>query len=745
METNASIQRSPSLAPQDDKDPQKMDSKLVTENTARANGSSLRIPAEGPRSEPTSAPLTVIQNDVINNERDPTFSPRRPSLSNIRPCNSGVTLVFEAGDDTEAEANPISLRRHHSERQSMATQRATVEASDATAQISGELKDFTPSADDQIPEAPLGGTKEQDRSNVQAEPCEEADQETFPNPAHPDNGLPQGDSIKPLEASKGNGVTLIQHCNIAKEFDTYTENMTARALGVPEAARLKETPQNVDYFDSDSKDSLGESEKGSGEVQILKKAFAKMHFTPTDEKQNESGKAKRREEFWRIASDILQGERLLQRLQRVQERQEADINARQEMSHEREREEKFLTGDLGASGRDRSGEDVREDIVFQTVNSDGTKTSLSEDEKTQGNGSGEAREKMPAQCEHHETATGEGEGEKGERSTDPPSVRCEFADWLPIDSNEAIPGSTTLRSSCHRLSVTETSAERRLHEDVRGEQTLQRAAGILNLADDPDVLEIPFQTDIALEPLPTKMCAGGEPQLNVSQPEIRRESPRPPATTAQGGVSKEYRGREAHQLKKTKLPFEAFQQETPQGPTRLRKALATAMTDQASPSVLERTQSLDMLSTSEAKKGSEKPHPKIPSGGSRERTRLSPYAKQAKNGCLWRSSDSINSDVTAQVVEIDGSPGRRKLNQNPFFNLRPALALKPEVEEDIREAEAREDELRRQRSTLYGEKQQRTGEGGQPPCASTVVPGEFVARGSQTRFHGKPLLESWFP
>ncbi|KAJ7992686.1 hypothetical protein DPEC_G00281260 [Dallia pectoralis] len=42
------------------------------------------------------------------------------------------------------------------------------------------------------------------------------------------------------------------------------------------------------------------------------------------------------------------------------------------------------------------------------------------------------------------------------------------------------------------------------------------------------------------------------------------------------------------------------------------------------------------------------------------------------------------------------------LGENPFLKLRPSLAMKPEVENDIREARRRDEELRSQRCSLYG-------------------------------------------
>ncbi|XP_061702576.1 uncharacterized protein LOC133514711 [Syngnathoides biaculeatus] len=154
------------------------------------------------------------------------------------------------------------------------------------------------------------------------------------------------------------------------------------------------------------------------------------------------------------------------------------------------------------------------------------------------------------------------------------------------------------------------------------------------------------------------------------------------------------------------------------------------MTDQFYPTVLERTRSLDMFSTSQKVKSSENLHTKIPSGGCRDRARLFPYPKQDKNVCFYKSSDSINSDVSTHLEENGNSVATDKvkqeapmLEQNPFFKLRPALALKPEVEKEICEAKAREDEFRRQRRDLYRENRQSTEEVDKLPYTPTVTTG----------------------
>nr|XP_049601845.1 uncharacterized protein LOC125984069 [Syngnathus scovelli] len=435
METNTS------MTSQNDDNLWKMDSKMVADNKETAK---ISTSGEKTLNDPNDPPPTdSTQNDAIKIDgADNKFIPLQQSLSNMEPplpggryedlaaSNSSVTLVFEAGDDTEAEANPIRLHWHHSERQSMETQRETEEVSAGTPRILEEFKDLTLNAEDQIPRGPLRGTKEE-----------------FPKIASSDTVDKVRDEIQQEDLT-------MEDTKDDKIFQN-EENMIAGVLG-----DLK-----------------------------------------TEKKLNEEAKNDPRDEFERIASDILQGERLLQRLQLVQQRQEADMC--QEVRHKMEHEEKFLA----EAGGDQTGEDQNDQIRFHTI-----KTSLLEREKTEGTKRGETKEKI---LEHFGTPTRE-----ANCSDDTPSLSCES----PISSNETISASSTLRSARHRFSVTETSTEKLIHDDAQGKQNLQRSGGILNLADDPDVLEIPFKTNIVFKVAPTKVCQDQDDECQLKVPS--QESPR---------------------------------------------------------------------------------------------------------------------------------------------------------------------------------------------------------------------------
>lgn len=456
---------------------------------------------------------------------------------------------------------------------------------------------------------------------------------------------------------------------------------------------------------------------------------------------------------------IQQGEQLLQRLQQVQLRQDVCIPESPRTSQQAVQETKVETkgglgtevDDLKARERDLTGGDETEESRSHTVENEGGKTNLTEKGKDEKNESKDTETKermssstMPVQPEHRTIVRTEA-GDSDDDSWVP-------ADLSPINPHEASSTQIPFPSTRHRFSATETTIERQIQEASQGKQNLQRAGGVFNLADNPDVLEIPFKTDISLEPLTTTDGPGQRSDWQFSeqkmQKEISQEIQRELVLVNQGKIPGGYSKEEIPQLKETKLLFEAFQQDNTEGPTRHRKAPTSLMKGHVYPSVLERTRSLEMFSlksrpifkahslrlyksaTSETEKSPEDLRSKSPTGGSRDKTRLSPYPKQDKHVRLYRSMDSISTDVATSAVETWGKTGEGNmtqdspiLTQNPFYKLRPALALQPEVEKDIREAKEREEELRRQRCTLYGENRPNSEDGEESRFTPTLVSG----------------------
>ncbi|KAE8283661.1 hypothetical protein D5F01_LYC19064 [Larimichthys crocea] len=427
----------------------------------------------------------------------------------------------------------------------------------------------------------------------------------------------------------------------------------------------------------------------------------------------------------RITTDIQQGEQLLQRLQNVQLRQDECTESPHASQQVNQEVRGRTTGALGTEV-----DHFKASEVNLTVGDEKEETVRDEGGKTM------SPSIMPAEPEP---------------ITDQSDSRVS-----PINSSNQIPF-----PSIRRFSDTETSIERQINEAAQ-EQNLQRVGGLFNLADNPDVLEIPFKTNILLETLITSVGPGQYSDWQFSeqkmQKEISQEIQRELVLVNQGKIPGGYSKGEVRQIKETKLLFEAFQQDNTEGPTRYRKSPTSQMKGHIYPSVLERTQSLEMFSlksrpvyranslrvykTSEIEKSPEDLRSQTPTGGSGggDKTHLLSCPKQDKRARLFRSMDSISND-TSSVEKREGNMAHESpiLKQNPFYKLRPALALKPEVEKDIREAKAREEELRRQRCTLYGENRQNSEDGEKSRFKPTVVPDDRrLSRGKLERVWPPP-------
>ncbi|XP_065821223.1 uncharacterized protein [Labrus bergylta] len=427
----------------------------------------------------------------------------------------------------------------------------------------------------------------------------------------------------------------------------------------------------------------------------------------------------------RIASNVQQGEQLLQRLQLVQLRQDVHVPENPNTSQLTDEKQGVIATEedyIKARKADLKGINENQ---FHTIEDVAAKANIMEEEndesqrcETKAWSSLPTMSVKPEHCPIARPELGDSDDDKSEI--------WGTADWSSIDETSST--QNPLLSNRPRLSVAETFLEKQIHEAAQKKQNLQRAGGVFNLADDFDVIEIPFKTNFLLEPLPTKVGQGEHITWQFSeqkmQNEISQELQRELVMVNQGKIPGTYSKGEVRQLKETKLLFEAFQQENMEGPTSHQKLPASLLKGHVCPSVLERTRSLEMFSLKslalsrthsfwmnefpQMKKGSEEFRAKSPNGGSRDKTRSSPYQKQDKHARQYRSMDLISTDDLTMESRSAATEGNLSdesptLKHNPFFKLRRALVLQPEVEKDIREAKEREEELRKQRSTLYGE------------------------------------------
>ncbi|XP_061568432.1 uncharacterized protein LOC133422449 isoform X2 [Cololabis saira] len=428
----------------------------------------------------------------------------------------------------------------------------------------------------------------------------------------------------------------------------------------------------------------------------------------------------------KIATDIQQGQQLLQRLQIVQLRhddvddipQEAAkvVSGREEVGFEDQRPSE--EGATGKEEKEESNIDASKEEEAMTNQSGNAKSERFEAEHvTKGRTSSHTTPGEPEQPGHEQITSKE--------PSDPEDDQSD-SDLLHIDAHEKSCVEIPAKTAGHTFSAAETSVEN---------QNLQRAEGVFNLADNPDVLEIPFKTNISLESLLTKACTSQNSQWQFSEKKMKKDISqdiqKELVLVNQGRIPGAYHKGEVRQLNETKLLFEAFHQDNTGGPTRNRKPRMSLTAANVFPSVLERTRSLEMFcqksfpvsrahslrvydyGVSERDKSPENVRSRSPNGAYQDKTRLAPYPKQDKNLRLHRSMDSICNEASASSGDTkgrmrEGTAGQESamLKHNPFFKLRPALALQPEVEKDIREAREREEELRRQRCSLYGEHRQ---------------------------------------
>lgn len=530
-----------------------------------------------------------------------------------------------------------------------------------------------------------------------------------------------------------------------------SQNMTSEAKSQPQVVNFSVDVANdiEGHVDSRSLDynhtrsDWVRRESGPNEIQISQPSLSKGLEEMVE--QVDGGK--------RIATDIQQGEQLLQRLQMVQLRHDEVINIPQEVVKVESSEGEVGIGTEIEARRLSgfvTGEEAKEESRVHSPTEEETMTSLSENVQNERTEHQHVIAKVGASSSTM-TEQSENELEAG-GSEDEESDSLLDSDLLPTDTRETSCAEVPLMPAGHRFSAAETSTEKQIHEAVQGKQNLQRSEGVFNLADNPDVLEIPFKTNFSLESLLTQACTSHHGQWQFSEKKMKKEISqdiqRELVLVNQGRIPGGYNKGDSRQLKETKLLFEAFHQDSTEGPTRHRKPQTSVMKGNVYPSVLERTHSLEMFSqkscpisrahslrlynsaTSEKDKSAENLRSWSPTGAYQDKTRLTPYPKQDKHQRLHRSMDSICNEASALSVETKGKMKGGKARQespilkhNPFFKLRPALALQPEVEKDIREAREREEELRRQRCSLYGESRQKSEDEEQSQYSETLTSG----------------------
>ncbi|KAK0131536.1 hypothetical protein N1851_033711 [Merluccius polli] len=332
-------------------------------------------------------------------------------------------------------------------------------------------------------------------------------------------------------------------------------------------------------------------------------------------------------------------------------------------------------------------------------------------------------------------------------------------------------------------SANETPIEREIRRAVQREQSLRRSRGIKNVSPTTEYVEIPLKKSVLNSGLPVKSekSQGKDRQFagNKMQKEIHAEVQREQALVKLGTVPGVYDKGTVRQLKERKKLFEAFQEPrdssdnlTPR--TRVpswasandlyhRENQENASTPASPPGGLSvgKGQSAHWLNQKQQQQqqqeqqeqqehSSTSPAWAEPGGSTSSTSPRGPGLSQG-NGRQTQVVDVIDSGTpnalpslgggdylgrTEREVEEEDTEEEPVPKDNPFFKLRSSLSV-DKVEQDIREAQEREKELRRLRTSLYGAtgagREERT-RGGRGPVSQTHrVTGPPAARQSLGR------------
>lgn len=257
----------------------------------------------------------------------------------------------------------------------------------------------------------------------------------------------------------------------------------------------------------------------------------------------------------------------------------------------------------------------------------------------------------------------------------------------------------------------ETPIEREIRRAVEREHSLRRSRGLPNPPTSPEYVEIPLRKAAPYQPLPptkSEKCQGKDRQFagKKMQQDIYEEAQREQDLVKLGKIPGFYDKGTVRQLKERKQLFEAFQK--------------------PSESVKSNTvSSSNYISFSE----NDSLCHKVKGTGSNTRNELTikspkvfPEAKSCQIIIIENNFDlptvRPNTNIGAITV-VDSNKKARKVQdekdldlktpkENPFFKLRSSTSV-VKVEQDIREAQERESELRKQRVNLYGARVERGG------------------------------------
>ena len=316
----------------------------------------------------------------------------------------------------------------------------------------------------------------------------------------------------------------------------------------------------------------------------------------------------------------------------------------------------------------------------------------------------------------------------------------------------------------------ETPIECEIRRTIEREHSLRRSRGLPNPPTSPEYVEIPLRTNVLSEPLNIKSerCHGKDKQFagKKMQQEIHEETQREQDLVDLGKVPGVYDKGTVRQLKDRKQLFEAFQQPSDSTLSVSTRSKTTSWSSASDVSTLEENQEDTLSQTStigalyvERRRSTDLLSPPVSpySAKGRHSTYSTPpvmgFSKKMdhqviimENNLSVPAQKMYHAKLEAEPVNTvdSGDPnissqgtGRSDgiieeeevaLKDNPFFKLRSSTNV-TKVEQDIREAQEREKELRKQRMSLYG------GAGG------VQVGGETIPTMSSSSLNGPAIPE----
>lgn len=639
---------------------------------------------------------------------NPSCTPQEGGTDTILN-NPTVTHANQAADTTEPKANPNGLDRHRDDKQLMASYKEVDKENAILGQSSGGLSVALLSKKDDA-----NVPNDQDKTSTEDA---RGQTEIFYKPSRQcqqENKVGAEESYAMLQEIQTKGQE--DRIGTKAEIDCYPQQVHA--------------PMNYEHHYV--------NETHSNET-CLNHTFTKYNWTRsvTEETQTELeifGKTsigRQKEEIGRIATGIELGEELLQRLQHLQLQQDLQVA---KCSHS--------SGEVIQEARGERHSEIKKEGVTEREEMQQRKEGGSDVERDNWM-DGEENESVTAPEEPQLCIVSQEKNQDAVCKNDLcDSRRLPVGAASPAGQNETIL-SPFLR---HKLSAAETAIEKHVHLLAAQEtHKLQRADGVCNLADNSDVLEIPFKTDIVLNIAPAvPSCHGRDWQFSEHKmrKEINQDIQRELALVNQGKIPGDYSKGEARQFKETKLLFEAIQQCSIEGPMRRRKSPTLTLKSPIYPSVLERTRSLESFSLrshpiSRAqslrfhKSNSDMERGSRSRGMSKTCFRL--HHKEDKNMHLHKITNPQSANTTIlgtwKTCHSKTALESHIQSENPFYKLRPSLVLQPEIERDIREAKEREEELHRRRCALYGENRQRSEDAEVLQCTPTVKSGRSESFG----------------